>query len=129
MALKLISYVSAGFPSPASDYMEERIDLNEELITNPSSTFLFRVEGDSMIGAFIPDRALLVVDRSQKAKNNSIVVAVVDGEFTVKRLVLELAKRYLAPENPRYRTIHISEDMQCEIWGVVAYIITDAREV
>ncbi len=129
MAVKLISYVSAGFPSPASDYLEERIDLNEKLILNPSATFLFRVEGESMIGAFIPDNALLVVDKSVKAKNNSIVVAVVDGEFTVKRLVMEKAKRYLAPENPKYRSIYISDDMQCEIWGVVTYIITDAKQV
>jgi DNA polymerase V len=129
MAVTLISYISAGFPSPASDYLEERIDLNERLIKQPSATFLFRVEGESMIGAFIPDNALLVVDRSEKAKNNSIVVAVVDGEFTVKRLVLEFAKKYLAPENPKYKSVHISDDMQCDIWGVVTYIIIDAKEV
>ena len=129
MTFTLVSSVSAGFPSPASDYMEEKIDLNEKLIRHPSATFLFRVEGESMIGAFIPDNALLVVDRSERAQNDSIVVAVVDGEFTVKRLVLEFARRYLAPENPKYKSIYITEDMQCNIWGVVTYIITDAKEV
>ena len=129
MTVTLVSSVSAGFPSPASDYMEEKIDLNEKLIRHPSATFLFRVEGESMIGAFIPDNALLVVDRSERAQNDSIVVAVVDGEFTVKRLVLEFARRYLAPENPKYKSIYITEDMQCNIWGVVTYIITDAKEV
>ncbi len=129
MPVKLLSYISAGFPSPASDYMEERIDLNEKLILNPSATFLFRVEGESMTGAFIPDNALLVVDKSVKPKNNSIVVAVVDGEFTVKRLVVEFSKKYLAPENPKYRSINITDDMQCTIWGVVTYIITDAKQV
>ena len=129
MTVTLVSSVSAGFPSPASDYMEEKIDLNEKLIRHPSATFLFRVEGESMIGAFIPDNALLIVDRSERAQNDSIVVAVVDGEFTVKRLVLEFARRYLAPENPKYKSIYITEDMQCNIWGVVTYIITDAKEV
>ncbi len=129
MNIKLISYISAGFPSPASDYMEEPIDLNEKLIRNPPATFLFRVEGESMTGAFIPDNALLIVDKSEKAKNNSIIVAVVDGEFTVKRLVLEFSKKYLAPENPKYNSINITEDMQCNIWGVVTYIIIDAKKV
>lgn len=127
--LHFVSSVSAGFPSPAADYAEERIDLNERLIKSPSSTFLFRVEGESMTGAFIPDNALLVVDRGEAPKNHSIVVAVVNGEFTVKRLVIEFSKRYLAPENPKYKNIYISDDMHCHIWGVVTYIITNAKEV
>src|SRR4051812_5693432 len=89
------SRVAAGFPSPASDYMEERIDLNQLLIKNPSATFFVKVEGESMIDAFIPPKALLVVDRSVHALSGDIVVAVVSGEFTVKRFVKTAAGVFL----------------------------------
>lgn len=129
MPIKFISCISAGFPSPASDYMEERIDLNKELIKRPTATFFFRVEGESMTGAFIPSNALLLVDRVEKARNGSIVVAIVDGEFTVKRLAIRGTSRLLLPENPKYKPIVIDEFTHCEIWGVVTYVITDAKEV
>lgn len=129
MPIKFISSVSAGFPSPASDYMEDRIDLNKELIKRPTATYFFQVEGESMIGAFIPSNALLLVDRVEKAQNGSIVVAVVDGEFTVKRLAIKGSHRMLLPENSKYKPITIDEFTHCEVWGVVTYVITDAKEV
>ena len=120
--------VQAGFPSPAGDYMETPIDLNSHIIEHPSATFFVRVEGESMIGAYIPPNALLVVDRALKPKNGSIVVAVVDGEFTVKRLEKGLNYLRLLPENPKFKPIEILEGMQCEIWGVVKAIVIDKPE-
>jgi DNA polymerase V len=110
--------VQAGFPSPAGDYMEAPIDLNEHIIEHPAATFFMRAEGESMTGAHIPPGALLVVDRALRPQNGSIVVAVVDGEYTVKRLSIYLNERKLIPEspNPKYKPIIITEDMQCEIW-------------
>lgn len=127
--LQLVSVVSAGFPSPASDYIEDRIDLNKELIQRENATYFFRVSGESMTGAFIPANALLVVDRAEKPVHRSIVVAVVDGEFTVKRLIKNLNRHELQPENPHYKSIEISEFTQCEVWGVVMHIIIDAKTV
>jgi DNA polymerase V len=130
-SLLFLGSIQAGFPSPAADYMQERISLDAIAIRNPSSTFFFRVEGESMTGAFIPPDALLVVDRSVKPSNGSIVVAVVDNEYTVKRLKIEGVKRQLVPEssNRKFRPIEINEFTQCEIWGVVTYILTDAKGV
>lgn len=129
MPIEVLGHVSCGFPSPAGDYMENRIDLNKEVIKRPSSTFFFRVTGESMTGAFIPPDALLVVDRMEKARHGSIVLAVVDQEFTVKRLLIQGTKRMLVPENPKYKPIHITEFSQVEIWGVVTHILTDAKTV
>jgi DNA polymerase V len=121
--------VQAGFPSPALDYVEERIDLNKLLIKHPSATFFIPVEGDSMIGAFIPPKALLLVDRALNAKSGDIVVAVINGEFTVKRLISTHAGKFLSPENAKYKPIKIEEGTDCQIWGVVSNIIVNAREV
>jgi DNA polymerase V len=121
--------IQAGFPSPAGDYMEKPIDLNDHLIEHPTATFFMRVAGESMTGAFIPAGALLVVDRALVPRDGSIVIAVVDGEFTVKRLVINFKERKLVPENPRFKAIIITEEMQCEIWGVVRSIIIDAKTV
>lgn len=117
--------VSAGFPSPAGDFMEGKLDLNEYLIKNPPATFFVRVTGDSMIGAGIHPDDLLVVDRSIDPKSGKIVIAVIDGELTVKRLILEGRGNnvFLVPENPSYRPITITEDMSFHIWGVVTYVI------
>lgn len=117
--------VSAGFPSPAGDVMEGKLDLNEHLIKNPPATFFVRVIGDSMIGAGIYPDDLLVVDRSIDPKSGKIVIAVVDGELTVKRLMLGGRGNnvFLVPENPAYRTITITEDMSFHVWGVVTYVI------
>lgn len=115
--------ISAGFPSPAQDYMEEEINLQELLVDHPLSTFLIRVKGDSMIDAHIPDNALLVVDKSLKAESGKIVVAVVNGEFTVKRLIKSPCFWVLYPENKLYKPISITADMDFKIWGVVTRII------
>jgi DNA polymerase V len=113
------SGVSAGFPSPAEDYIEQRLDLNELLIQNPSATFFVRVNGDSMTGAGINHNDILIVDRSQDPINGKIVIAIIDGEFTVKRLLKDGDSCRLVAENPDYPAIEITEDSFCEIWGVV----------
>ena len=119
--------VAAGFPSPAQDYMEEDINLQDLLVPKPLSTFIVRTKGDSMTGAFIPDEALLVVDKSKKAVSGDIIVACVNGEFTVKRLVKTPKSWVLHPENPLYRPLTITEGMDFTVWGVVTKIISDAK--
>jgi DNA polymerase V len=128
MLIACYGFIPAGFPSPASDYMDDPIDLNAHIIDHPSATFYFRADGESMIGAHIPPNALLVVDRTLRAKSGSIVVAVVNGEFTVKRLDKTLNVVRLLPENPKFKPLVITEEMQCEIWGVVKAIIIDKPE-
>lgn len=115
--------VSAGFPSPADDYTEKSLDLNDLLIKNPAATFFVRVSGDSMINAGMSSGDILVVDRSLDAKNNSIVIAVVNGEMTVKRLSLKNGQVFLCPENPQYKPIKITSEMYFEVWGVVRSVI------
>lgn len=117
------STVSAGFPSPADDYLELSLDLNQHLIKHPSATFYVRVKGDSMVDAGIYDGDLLIVDKSLEPKNDSIVVCVVNGEFTVKKLKKTGEKLYLIPQNPRYNPTQISEEMEFQVWGVVTYTI------
>lgn len=111
--------VSAGFPSPAADYEDKRLDINEYLIRNPVSTFFFPVQGDSMEGAEIFDGDILVVDRSVKAVHGHIVVAFVDGERLVKRLHHRSGRVALVAENPRYAMLELTGDMELVIWGVV----------
>ncbi|HEY4136511.1 MAG TPA: translesion error-prone DNA polymerase V autoproteolytic subunit [Alphaproteobacteria bacterium] len=113
------SRVRAGFPSPAEDYVEGQLDLNEHLIARPAATFLIRVVGDSMIEAGIFPNDLLVVDRSLPPVHDSIVVAVVDGELTVKRLFDRFGQLRLEAANPAYPAIQISGDMELWCWGVV----------
>ncbi len=115
----LLEAVSAGFPSPADDYIEKTLDLNEYLISNPAATFMVRVSGDSMIDAGILDGDILVVDRSRDPVPGRIVVAVLDGELTVKRLQQWGNTFALAPENPEYSIIEIGEEQELTIWGVV----------
>ncbi|MCX6155902.1 MAG: translesion error-prone DNA polymerase V autoproteolytic subunit [Candidatus Kapabacteria bacterium] len=115
--------VSAGFPSPADDYLENKLDLNDLLIRNPSSTFYVRVTGNSMINAGIYSGDILVVDRSLQAKDSNIVIAVINGELTVKRLQILKDKIFLQPENSRYKPIEIKEEMNFEVWGVVSTVI------
>lgn len=121
--------VKAGFPSPAADYVEERIDLNEAFIKHPLSTFLVNCEGDSMKDAFIPPKATLIVDRSINAKNGDIVLAVVNGEFTVKYLKKREEKYWLVPANNKYQPIPITDEMQFQVWGVVTTIFTAVKEL
>ena len=115
--------VSAGFPSPAEDYMDGKLDLNNLLINNPSSTYYVRVVGDSMKNAGIISGDLLVVDRSLEITNNCIVVAFLDGEFTVKRIKKTTNKMFLHPENSHYKAIEITAEMDFELFGVVAHAI------
>ena len=119
--------IPAGFPSPADDYIENALDLNEHLIKHPAATFFVRVTGDSMTGASINSGDILIVDRSVTAVNRSIIVAVLNGEFTVKRLVKSGSVIQLFPENPAYETVVITNGSEFEVWGVVMYIIHSAR--
>lgn len=121
--------VPAGFPSPALDYKEERIDLSRELIPHPLSTFIVECTGDSMMGAFIPPKARLLVDRSLTAVNGNIVVAVVNGEFTVKFIRKNDHACWLVPANSKYPEIKISAEMDMEVWGVVTHVISDTQDL
>lgn len=111
--------VPAGFPSPADDYVEDVLDLNKLLIQNRPATFFLRVKGDSMINAGIHDGDIIVVDRSIEAVDRSVVVAVVDGELTIKRLVWRSGVAELHSENPHYQPIRFKEGQELTIWGVV----------
>ncbi|MCL1495698.1 MAG: translesion error-prone DNA polymerase V autoproteolytic subunit [Pseudanabaena sp. Salubria-1] len=115
--------VAAGFPAPTEDYIEGKIDLNRHLVKHPDSTFLVRVVGESMQDAGIHPRDLLVVDRSLEAISGKVVIAVVDGELTVKRLRKHRNKLWLMPENPNFQPIEIGENMELHIWGVVTNVI------
>ncbi len=115
--------VSAGFPSPAEDFKEKRISLDNTLIKNKEATFYARVSGKSMIGAGLDDGDLLVIDRSLDAENGKIAVCFLDGEFTVKRLRIEKNKITLVPENEKYKPIEVSEGSDLLVWGIVTYVI------
>jgi len=117
------SKVSAGFPSPADDFVEKALDLNDLVIKHPQATFFVRVSGNSMINANIRDGDILIVDRAIEPKEGHIVIANVDGEFVLKRIRKKNGKLYLFPENSDYNPIEIKEGMECEIWGVVTYVI------
>lgn len=111
--------VSAGFPSPAADYEERRLDINEYLVPNPVSTFFFPVQGESMQGAEIFDGDILVVDRSIKPRHGHIVVAFVNGDRLVKRLYVRNGRVALLAENTAYPVLEICEGTELVIWGVV----------
>ncbi len=117
--------VRAGFPSPAQDYMTENIDLNRELIRHPATTFYARVVGDSMRDAGIDEGDLLIVDKGIEPQENDVVVAFVDGEFTLKRIHIEMDRHefWLMPANESYHPIRVTEENQFMIWGVVTYNI------
>lgn len=121
--------VKAGFPSPAMDYLEERIDLNKVLIAHPLSTFIIECTGDSMVNAFIPHKAKLIVDKSVTAQNGDIVVAVMNGDFTVKFLKKNEFKCWLIPGNNKYKDIEITPEMNMQIWGVVVKIVIDPKDI
>lgn len=117
------SKVIAGFPSPADDYIEKTLDLNEYLIKHPAATFFVRVEGDSMINAGIHHGDLLIVDRSLEPIDGKIVIAAVDGELTLKQIQKKQGKLFLVAQNPDYPRIEILPDQEFLIWGVVAHVI------
>ncbi len=118
-----ISRIKAGFPSPAEDYLDKKLDLNEHLIKHPASTFFVKVKGDSMTGAGINSGDILIVDRSLEPKDKRIIVAVVNGDFTVKRVSKNKDKLFLLAENPKYPSIEIKDGMDFEVWGVVIHVI------
>ena len=116
------SYVPAGYPSPAMDYNEESLDLNELCVQHPTATYYVRASGNSMIEAGIHDQDVLVVDRSLRATDGNIVVAALNGEFTVKVLTTKPSLA-LEPRNEAYNTINISEDDEFDIFGVVTFVV------
>lgn len=115
--------ISAGFPSPALDFEDLKIDLNKHLIKNPSATFYGRVKGHSMKNAGIDDGDLMVIDRSATPLNNKIAVVFLDGEFTAKRIRKTGTELWLIPENEAYQPIRVEPDNQFLVWGVVTYVI------
>lgn len=115
--------ISAGFPSPAEDFKQERLSLDDMLVKNKLATFYARVSGQSMIDAGLNDNDLLVIDRSLEPENNKIAVCFLDGEFTVKRLRVEKDGVWLQPENSSYQPIQITEDNEFVIWGIVTNVI------
>lgn len=121
---RLLSHrMSAGFPSPATDYVEEGLDLNAYLVRNKPATFMFTVKGDSMIGASIEDGDKVVVDRALHPKHDDIVVAVVEGEYTIKRLFKQSGRVELRPENPSYQPMLFNNGTELQVWGVVVGVV------
>ncbi|MBN2232704.1 MAG: translesion error-prone DNA polymerase V autoproteolytic subunit [Deltaproteobacteria bacterium] len=118
-----VASVSAGFPSPADDYLEGSLDLNQYLVKHPAATFFVRVTGDSMIDAGVHDGDLLLVDRSLEPADGRVVIAVINGELLVKRVRRLRGGLYLLPENDDYRPIRIEAEMDFELWGVVTHVI------
>lgn len=122
-----VSQASCGFPSPADDHIDSMLDLNEHLITKPAATFFVRAKGDSMIGAGIYEGDLLIVDRSLTAVSGNIILAVLNGEFTLKRLIKKGSELWLHPENSRYKPVLLSEEMEFSVWGVAIHCIHKLR--
>ena len=122
-----IDSVSAGFPSPATDYMEDKLDLNEYLIKHPAATFIVKAKGPSMMNAGILSGDLLIIDRSITPKSNRIVIASIFGDLTVKKLQKKGNSLFLLSANSDYPSIEVKEEMECFIWGVVTYIIHESN--
>ena len=118
--------VPAGFPSPAEDYLDIDLNLHDYLVQNPAATFCVRVNGDSMLDANIKSGDLMVVDRALDPTNNSIVLAVLDGEFALKRIKKKDNEIYLIPANNQYHSMKITKDIDFQVWGVVTFIIHKA---
>lgn len=124
LALPLFSgKVTAGFPSPADDYVEKNLDLNEFLIPNPSATFFVRTQGESMLGAGIHPNDILIVDRSLEAVSGKVVICALNGELTVKRLLQTNGLWQLKAENPNSADIVLHDELEMVIWGVVTHVI------
>jgi DNA polymerase V len=121
--IALFPSISAGFPSPADDYIQDTLDLNKHLINHPSATFFARARGESMVNVGIFDQDIIVIDRSIKPQQNDIVVCWVDGEFTIKRIRKDNEAVYLVPENDKYKTMKIAPDRDLQVWGVATYVI------
>lgn len=119
--------LSAGFPSPAEDHLELKLDLNRALVKHPNATFYGRVKGSSMIEAGIEEGDILVIDKSLEPKDGDIAVCFLDGEFTVKRISTDEDGLCLVPANSEFKPIRIGEECEFQIWGIVTYIIHKAR--
>lgn len=117
--------ISAGFPSPALDFIDLSIDLNKHLIKHPSATFYGRVKGDSLKNAGIDNGDLLIIDRSLEPLNGKIAVCFIDGEFTAKRIKITKEEVWLVPENEKYKPIKITDENDFLIWGIVTHVIKD----
>ncbi|WP_224995299.1 LexA family transcriptional regulator [Cesiribacter sp. SM1] len=126
LGIPVVGYVAAGFPSPAQDYLEDKIDLNQELIRNPAATFLARVSGISMSGD-MEEGDLLVIDRSLPVRHDAIALCFLNGEFTVKRIHQKKDRVFLMPTNKLFPVIEVEEGGELMIWGIVTYIIKNAR--
>ena len=123
MELLVVPGLAAGFPSPAADFIDLTIDLNKELIKNPSSTFLARIEGDSMSDINISHGDIVVIDKSLEASDGRVIVAFLNGAFTVKRIQFEKKGCWLVAENPKYPSIRVTDESDFKIWGVVVHVI------
>jgi DNA polymerase V len=123
--IRILPLVRAGFPSPANDYLEKEIDFNELLKPRPSSIITAEVIGDSMVDAFIPPHSIVVVDRSIRPRNNSIVIATLDGENYIKHLVRSNDGIFLLPANEKYHSLRVTEHMDFSVWGTVTHVIID----
>lgn len=117
------SPVHAGFPSPADDHLENKLDLNKALVKNPATTFFARVKGESMNGEGVEDGDMLIIDRSLDPYENCLAVCFLEGEFTLKRVKLDGDNILLIPSNPKFKTIRVSRDNDFYIWGIVKYLI------
>ena len=122
-----ISFISAGFPSPAEDFSQLSISLDKHLIYNKAATFMAHVNGNSMINSGINDGDILIIDRSLNARNGDIIIALLNGEFLVKELSIINNELFLIPKNSKYSPLKISREMDFEIWGVVTYSIHKLR--
>jgi DNA polymerase V len=123
----MVGGIAAGFPSPAQDYIDLKIDLNKELIANPSSTFYGRVKGASMKDAGIEDGDILVIDKSLEPQNGDTAVCFIDGEFTLKHIKIEPDAVYLVPANDQFKPLKVTEENNFCIWGVVTYSIKNHK--
>ncbi len=119
----IASGIKAGFPSPAADFDESKISLDNVLVKNREATFYAKASGTSMIGAGIDDGDILVIDRSIEPQNNKVAVCFIDGEFTIKRIQVEKNCVYLMPENPKFNPIKVTDENELIIWGIVTYVI------
>ena len=119
----IVEGIRAGFPSPAEDYTEPTLDLNRYVTKNPASTFYARITGDSMIGADIHDGDIVVIDKSLEPKDGNIAVCFIDGEFTLKRILLAKGHLWLQPANSKFKPIEITEENHFLVWGIVTHIV------
>ncbi|WP_396188593.1 LexA family protein [Flavobacterium sp.] len=115
--------IKAGFPSPAADFDETRVSIDQIVVKHKEATFYAKASGTSMIGAGIDDGDILVIDRSLEARNGKIAVCFVDGEFTVKRIKVEQDCVYLVPENPKFEPIKVTEENELIVWGIVTHVV------